>query len=93
MNTIIVNPETNINSSTFLHSSTDKKKSCDKYTLNDVSDSVDRLHSISMFLNSRGCTDDIRSSVTEHLLNEIESLQGVLTYAQVFSLDSGDHNG
>ncbi|WP_439146435.1 hypothetical protein [Vibrio sp.] len=92
MNTIIVNTKTNINTSNLLGSSTDKKKSCEKYTLNDVSDSVNRLHSISMFLNSGAYTDDIRANITEHLLNEIESLQGVLTYAQVFSLASGDRD-
>lgn len=90
MNAIIVNAEDNINSSNLLDSSMDKKKSCEKYTLADVSAKVNRLHSISMFLDSGAYTDDIRAGITEHLLNEIESLQGVLMYAQVFSLASGD---
>ena len=93
MHTIIVNTETNINSSDFLESSMDKKKSCEKYTLADVSAKVNRLHSISMFLDSGAYTDDIRAGITGHLLDEIESLQGVLMYAQVFSLASGDCDG
>jgi hypothetical protein len=92
MNTIIVNTESNSNSSDVLELSMDKKKSCEKYTLADVSDKVNRLHSISMFLDSGAYTDDIRAGITEHLLNEIESLQGLLMYAKVFSLASVDHD-
>ncbi|MEZ9441390.1 hypothetical protein [Vibrio atlanticus] len=92
MNTIIVNTESNSNSSDILDLSMDKKKSCDKFTLDDISDQVNRLHSISMFLESGAYTDDIRAGITEHLLNEIESLQGVLMHARVFSLASGTHD-
>ncbi|MEZ8044561.1 hypothetical protein AB4453_19820 [Vibrio atlanticus] len=90
MDTIIVNTHADSNAPTYSLSEMDKKKSCEKYTLADVSAKVNRLHSISMFLDSGAYTDDIRAGITGHLLDEIESLQGVLMYAQVFSLASGD---
>ena len=55
-----------------------------EYTLTDVSDKVNDLHDISTFLNSGAYTEEIGDKLTFHMMEEIETLQSMLSFIRIY---------
>ncbi|NAZ98735.1 RstC protein [Vibrio toranzoniae] len=55
-----------------------------EYTLTDVSDKVNDLHNMSTFLNSDAYTEEIGDKLTFHMLEEIETLQSMLSFIRIY---------
>ncbi|MEZ8405059.1 RstC protein [Vibrio splendidus] len=55
-----------------------------EYTLTDVSDKVNDLHDMSTFLNSADYTEEIGDKLTFHMMEEIETLQSMLSFIRIY---------
>ena len=55
-----------------------------EYTLTDVSDKVNDLHDMSLFLNSGSYTEEIGDKLTFHMMEEIETLQSMLSFIRIY---------
>ncbi|EGU42106.1 hypothetical protein [Vibrio scophthalmi] len=55
-----------------------------EYTLLDVSDSVNELHNIALYLNSGAFTEEIADKVTFLMLERIEELQSNLSFMRLY---------
>ncbi|MEZ9567195.1 RstC protein [Vibrio artabrorum] len=58
--------------------------SIQEYTLTDVSDKVNDLHDMSLFLNSGSYTEEIGDKLTFHMMEEIETLQSMLSFIRIY---------
>lgn len=55
-----------------------------EYTLTDVSDNLDGLHNMAMFINSGTYTEEIGDKILHHMLDKIEELQGVVSFMRLY---------
>ncbi|UQV20284.1 RstC protein [Vibrio sp. J383] len=55
-----------------------------EYTLTDVSDKVNDLHDMSLFLNSGSYTEEIGDKLAFHMMEEIETLQSMLSFIRIY---------
>ncbi|MDD9180725.1 MULTISPECIES: RstC protein [Aliivibrio] len=55
-----------------------------EYTLTDLEAKINNISSISMFLRTESCPKDISISLQDHMQEEIENLQGILSFMQIY---------
>ena len=55
-----------------------------EYTLTDVSDNLESLHDMAMFINSGSYTEQIHDLVLHCMLDRIEELQGVVSFMGLY---------
>ena len=55
-----------------------------EYTLTDISDSLEGLHDMAMYINSGSYTEEISEKVLHLMLDRIEDLQGMVSFMRIF---------
>ncbi|HIF5576202.1 TPA: RstC protein [Vibrio parahaemolyticus] len=55
-----------------------------EYTLSDAEDKLNHIAAISMFLNSGACPTEILFNLYDHMHDEIENLQGILSFMRLY---------
>lgn len=55
-----------------------------EYTLSDVESKLNAISNISVFLTNGDCPDDIAVNLRNHLHDEIETLQGMLSFIRLY---------
>ncbi|EJB8542875.1 RstC protein [Vibrio parahaemolyticus] len=55
-----------------------------EYTLSDAEDKLNNIAAISMFLNSGACPKEISFNLYDHMHDEIENLQGMLSFMRLY---------
>ncbi|MEZ8902614.1 MULTISPECIES: RstC protein [unclassified Vibrio] len=55
-----------------------------EYTLTDLEEKINEISSISMFLSMGSCPKEIAFNLQDHMQDEIENLQGMVSYMKVY---------
>ena len=55
-----------------------------EYTLTDLELKINEISSISMFLSTGSCPKEIAFNLQDHMQDEIENLQGMVSYMKVY---------
>lgn len=55
-----------------------------EYTLEDAESKLNEIADTSLFLSSGSCPSDISSNLMDHMLDEIDTLQGILSFMRVY---------
>ncbi|MEZ8790647.1 RstC protein [Vibrio splendidus] len=55
-----------------------------EYTLTDLEVNINEISSISMFLSTGSCPKEIAFNLQDHMQDEIENLQGMVSYMKVY---------
>ncbi|MEZ8605540.1 RstC protein [Vibrio sp. 10N.222.49.A3] len=55
-----------------------------EYTLTDLEVKINEISSISMFLSTGSCPKEIAFNLQDHMQDEIENLQGMVSYMKVY---------
>ncbi|EHZ2538534.1 RstC protein [Vibrio parahaemolyticus] len=55
-----------------------------EYTLSDLESKLNEISNISMFLGTGDCPKEMASNLHEHMHDEIENLQGMLSFMRLY---------
>lgn len=55
-----------------------------EYTLSDVESKLNAISNISIFLGTGDCPDEIAFNLRDHMHDEIENLQGMLSFIRLY---------
>ncbi|AIL70634.1 RstC protein [Vibrio vulnificus] len=55
-----------------------------EYTLQDAEAKLNEISNIALFLSSGSCPGEMTQNLNNHMLDEIETLQGILSFMRVY---------
>jgi hypothetical protein len=57
-----------------------------EYTLTDLEDKLTDISNVSLFLTTGACPEEIASRLHEHMHEQIENLQGMMSHMRLYPL-------